>query len=571
VASGQVIDERLKPKTPPAPRKKGKQPEAPAAPAPSPEDEVQVTEKLDGIVFTKSKEDIKREGVTNIVGLDVRDIPILSGPEFSRVLAPYFGKPVKLATLKKMQREVILYCRHHDRPLVDVIVPNQEVNPTNGIVQMILIEGRIGKITVKNEGRKWFRDEAITQLVRAQPGDVVSEKKLLADIDWLNRNPFREVNPAFRQGDQPGLSDLQLEVEDRLPLRVFGGYEDTGTRLTGRDRVLGGFNWGDAFGLGHQLNYQYTADPSFDKLTAHSAGYVMPLPWRHTLSFFGSYVDINADLPASFAGFDETGLNYQAALRYSVPLPLTKSYQHEFSIGLDFKHNKNDLLFNSATAFQTETDVSQLAVGYNSSLSDRWGRTSFGLQGYYSPGGLVGKNENEDFNGQHQGATADYLYGRLTVERVTRLAWDCSFLLRGVAQVASGNLIPSEQLGIGGYNTVRGYEEREANADQGFVGSAELRSPSFRVLGRVSKWKLEDQLQFLGFFDYGYVKNVHLATDESPSHSDLESVGAGLRYTVNRYLAVRFDYAYRLVGSGVVGASGEKTGSRAHVGAIISF
>jgi hemolysin activation/secretion protein len=364
-----------------------------------------------------------------------------------------------------------------------------------------------------------------------------------------------------------------LEVADRLPLRVFAGYEDTGTRLTARDRLLGGFNLGDVFGLGHQLNYQYTADPGFDRLTAHSAGYVMPLPWRHTLSFFGSYVDINADLPASLraAGFDEKGLNYQAALRYSVPLPLTKRYQHEFSLGVDFKHNKNDLLFNSASALKTETDVAQLAAGYNGSLSDRLGRTSFGLQGYYSPGGLIGNDSNDDYDRQHSGSTADYFYGRLTVERVTRLPLGCSWVLRGIAQGASGNLIPSEQLGVGGYSTVRGYEEREANGDQGGVVSAELRSPSFRVLGRVSKWKLEDQLQFLAFYDYGYVKNVHLASGESPAHFDLESVGGGLRYTANRYLSVRFDYAYRLVGTGVDGASGEKTGSRAHVGVIVSF
>ena len=184
-----------------------------------------------------------------------------------------------------------------------------------------------------------------------QPGDHVSEKRLLADIDWLNRNPFREVTPGFRQGDQPGLSDLQLEVQDRLPIRIFGGYEDTGTKLTGRDRLFGGVNWGDAFRQGHQLNYQYTADTSFEHLTAHSASYIVPLPWRHMLSVYGTHVDIDANLPrpTTNSTLNSTGLNYQGALRYSVPLPFSRNYQHEASIGFDFKHNKNDLLFRAST------------------------------------------------------------------------------------------------------------------------------------------------------------------------------------------------------------------------------
>ena len=179
--AGQPVDERLAPKTPPKADGKAKLPEPSAAPQTSPEDEVQVTEQLVGLVFVKSKEEIKREGVENLTGVEVRDIPLLNGSDFRDVLAPYLGKPAKMGTLKAIQRAVVLYCRKHDRPLVDVIVPNQQV--TNGIVQIVLIEGRIGKIAVKNEGRLWFKEESISKSIRLQPGDRIGEKKLLADID----------------------------------------------------------------------------------------------------------------------------------------------------------------------------------------------------------------------------------------------------------------------------------------------------------------------------------------------------------------------------------------------------
>lgn len=570
-ASAQVPDERLAPKTAPVSADKPSLPGQPAPTESSPEDELMVTEKLTGLLIVKSKDEIRRTGVDEIQGLEVKDIPLVGGPDFAGLLSRFLGQPVKMKTLKEIQRQIIIYCRNHDRPLVDVIVPNQDVNPTNGVVQVVLIVGRVGKVTVKNDQPKYFKDESISGSITALPGDEISERRLLADIDWLNRNPFREVNPAFRQGEQAGLSDLQLEVEDRLPVRAFVGYEDSGTEFTGHERLLAGFNWGNAFGAGHQLNYQYTTDAEFDRLMAHSASYMVPLPWKHMLAVYGTYVDIDADLPGN--NFLSSALNYQGAFRYSVPLPFRRNYQHEAFIGLDYKHNETDLLFRSSGSTtpltETVTDVLQLALGYSGTLSDRWGRMSAGLQGFYSPGGLVGDSDDINYHEQHSGARNDYFYARATLERATRLPWDFSWIVRASGQWASRNLIPSEQMGLGGYNTVRGYDEREANGDRGLVLGSELRTPPIRVIGRFPKTGLQDQLQFLGFWDYGVSEFVD--PDEGETTTHLHSVGGGVRYTINRYLAARFDYAYRLRGTDVEGTEGENTGSRVHVGVVVSY
>ena len=561
--SGQVLDDRLVPKAPPQKTREATVPDLPATPAAPAEGEPLVAQRLIGLVIVKSKEGIKPEGMDNVVGVQVEDIPVVMGLNFDEVIAPYLGRPATLRTLQEIQRKIILFCREHDRPLVDVIVPNQEVK--NGIVQMVLIEGRIGKVTVRNEGYKWFKDGVIRNSIRAGTGDVIREKELLADLNWVNRNPFRDVSLAFKQGAQPGLSDLQLAVEDRLPFRAYAGYEDTGSRITGEDRLLTGFNWGNAFGLGHELNYQYMTDPGFEFLTAHSGSYLMPLPWKHTLTLFGSHADLKADHDTT--SLHQTGLDYQGSLRYSVPLPLLGNYQHEVSLGFDYKHSKNNLRYQNVVPItDTETDVNQFAVGYSSLLTDRWGRTSFGLQGYYSPGGLHGKNEDADFSASHAGAKAEYLYGRLNGERVTGLPWNCSWVLRGTGQWANGNLVPSEQLGVGGFNSVRGYDEREANGDRGLFLNNELRSMPVSLFRLAGKPKMADQLQFLAFCDYGVVENVDKLEGESSAH--LLSVGGGLRYSLSRYLSVRFDYGVQLRDSGPAASD---YGSRGHLGLIASF
>ena len=112
--------------------------------------------------------------------------------------------------------------------------------------------------------------------------------------------------------------------------------------------------------------------------------------------------------------------------------------------------------------------------------------------------------------------------------------------MKGGAQIGSGNLVPSEQLGVGGYSTVRGYDEREANGDRGFVVNTELRTPAMALLGRFPKWKVDDQLQFLAFMDYGVTsENIDPAPNSgSETTSHLHSVGGGFRYTISRYLSV---------------------------------
>ena len=143
---------------------------------------------------------------------------------------------------------------------------------------------------------------------------------------------------------------------------------------------------------------------------------------------------------------------------------------------------------------------------------------------------------------------------------------DFSWIVRGWGQVAGERLLPSEQLGFGGYDTIRGYDEREVNGDEGWIISNEVRTPP-ASLGKLFRLKkATDQLQFLGFLDYGEAHIRNALTDEDRS-IELCSVGVGLRYTITHYLSVRFDYGWQLKDSG----TGNPDNSRAHVAALLSF
>jgi len=558
---------------PKVPKKKSRPPkltEPAQAEAPSdPADEAMIIPKLNGLIIVKTRDEIKVEGVPDISGLKVADIPLLSEADFQSLVAPYFGQAVRIKTVKRLQREIILYCRGKNRPLVDVVLPEQDLTK-NGVLQLVFLEGTVGKLTVQNEGQVWFKDNLIRSQVRLKPGDRVNSEELRADLDWLNRNPFRQVDVRFEQGQQLGQSDVILKVDDRVPLRVYGGYEDSGTRFTGMDRLLAGFNWGNVFGVDHQLNYQYTTDTEFRFVKAHSVSYVAPLPWRHTLTLLGSYVDGKAQF---FKGSPTTatGRSYQGSLRYSVPLPPIQKYQHDVSAGFDFKRSNNDLLSGGQSVVKSDSDIGQFEAGYSGLLPDKWGQTSTSLEGYYSPGGLMGNNTDRAFMGLRPGTSSRYLYARLNAERITRLPYDFSWIIRAQGQLADHKLLPSEELGLGGHATVRGFDERLVNGDNGWLISNELRTPSLRLGNLLDTPNGADFLQFLAFFDYGATRNRFPRSGDNPPEADLASVGGGLRFTVSQNFALRFDYGYQLADHSVSFASGSPRTSRAHVSVLLSY
>ena len=95
--------------------------------------------------------------------------------------------------------------------------------------------------------------------------------------------------------------------------------------------------------------------------------------------------------------------------------------------------------------------------------------------------------------------------------------------------------------------------------------SLELRSPSYSPLQHLGA-PVEDSGQLLAFYDAGFVSNLHVQQGQ-PRHATLQSVGVGARYSIGRYLDLRFDYGWQLVKA--PGAT--STGNLATVSVTISY
>ena len=465
-----------------------------------------------------------------------------------------------MKSLAELTRAIVAYYRAHDRPVVNVYVPEQSI--TSGYVQIVAVESHVEKVDAT--GALWFSNQNLRDEITLRPEDPISGNTLREDLNWINRNPFLQSDILMAPGNAPGTTDLLLRTQDHFPLRVYAGYEDSGNQFTGENRILTGFNYGNLFGVGQQVSFQFTSGEDVNKFYAHSGTYIVPLPWRHELTFFGSYAATNANLGS---GINSGGVNWQVSARYEVPLPGTAQFSESVTGGFDFKRSNNSLAFGVLSLSNNNTDVDQFVLGYQASYLDEYGSTAVSATGFWSPGGITSYNDTPDFVMQRAGARNDYIYEQFTINRVTRLPFDFSWTVRGEIQESNANLLPSEQLGLGGYQTVRGYDEREVNGDSGFLVSTEVATPPVSIAEALGFPKIKDQLQFLGFVDYGGT-SLHTVTpaDTNPN-TNLLGVGPGLRYVITPYVSLRFDYGFQLIDTGF----DNRHNSRAHLGVLVSY
>ena len=510
---------------------------------------------LRGLLFVDDISDIKSDGTSSIDGVTSLGVPFLNREDFSIQLGKYLNQPISLDLVDLIAAEVALYYKDHNRPVVNVVTPEQDI--TNGVVQFLVTEARIGEIKVA--GNQHFKSSLFN--TRLDPGGPILMSTLEADTAFYGRNPFRSVTAELAPGDEFGESDITLMVKDEFPLRIYAGYDNSGVESTGENRLFTGLNYGNLFGLGQEVSYQFSSSDDFEQLLAHSAVWTIPLSWMHLLEFSGVYAESNPELGN---GFDLTGESWQLGSRYIIPLRKLGRIEHEVAIGYDFKFTNNNLLFGGLQVFDTPVEVSQFSLGYLAAMPDQWGRTTLSANGFWSPGGMGSHNNDVDFNAVRLGSDSDYVYATLGLDRITRLPYDFTLATSANGQISEGNLQGTEQFLLGGYSTVRGYDELVASGDRGFGLRNEIYTPAISLLQLAGLKSVNDQLQFLAFHDFGVAEIADPLPGEG-KNIELQSAGLGLRWQIEKNASIRFDYGWQLEDIGLADSS------RAHLGVTVSY
>ncbi len=483
------------------------------------------------------------------VGFDIRGFEITGNTLFSterlqHVVMPFTGSG-KTATDVEQARDALEKLYHEaGYPTVMVNIPEQTL--TDNIIKLQVIESRIGN--VKITGNRYFTMEKVmAKLPSFTPGGMLYLPKVQEEIGRLNRSQDIKVEPVISPGKEVGTIDVELKVEDRLPLHGYVELNNRSSHDTTELRLNSMIRYDNLWQKEHSIALQYQTSPqAFSEVQVIGLSYVLPSPWSddHLVALYGIWTDSDT---AFGEGFTVVGSGEIFGLRYVVPLPPHRLYNHTLTVGVDYKHFREDVGFAGEGGETTRTPVSYLpfSLSYNASLPDMWGGvTQFNGGLNLSIRGLVSRQS--EFELKRYKADANYLFATLGVQRTQKLPLDMGLLVKASAQIADGPLVNNEQYPAGGMESVRGYKESEALGDNAAHLTVEISFPDPVEASGLVAW-----LHLTPYVFYDVAKlTIYEPLPEQDRSVTLQGAGFGLRGSMFKNIEYELAVAVALASTG---------------------
>ena len=465
--------------------------------------------------------DVEEYRVGGNTVLDARDI--------EQAVYPFLGPDRTVADVELARQALEAAYRDKGYSTASVTTPEQSV--ASKVVRLEVTEGQVGRVRV-TEARYTSGRQIAGEMTAATPGEPIFFPDLQANLSKINNvSPDRSVTPILKPGRNPGEVDLELRVQDDLPLHMSFALNDQYTVDTEELRSTVGISYDNLWQRFHSLSVQYTTAPENRENTeVWAATYLARFRERSdVLAFYA--VDTASDV-ATIGDINVLGDGRIYGFRWVKPLSSDSSFFHSTTVGIDYKD------FDEAIGETLETPVSytHVSANYNFGWNLERYRSNYGIgAGLGIP--ALGNDETE-FENKRFNAPPNYFYLTANTEQLLRVWGGVGLYGKLAGQYTTKPLINNEQFTIGGFNTVRGYLEAERLGDYGAYGTFELRSPDF---GRAI-WEDISTFYVFAFYDAGTVASHQTLPGQDPS-SELFSTGIGFRFATDFGLTAALDWA----------------------------
>lgn len=430
---------------------------------------------------------------------------------------PHLGEKKTLADVEKA-RDALEKAYHGAGYLtVLVSIPQQKVD--GGVVKLAVTEAPVERLRVV-ESRYFSLGEIKAGAPELAEGSVPHFPQMQKELAALNRSGDRRITPVLRPGKTPGTVEVDLKVQDKLPLHGSVEVNDRYSQDTTRTRASASLRWDNLWQEQHGLGITVqTAPENPDESRVFSASYTWPLASGDYLAFYGVRSDSDV-APVGTLNVVGNGVIYGA--RYILPLRGRDDFIHTATLGVDYKDFSQSVNLIGSGGFNTPIRYLPFTLGWDGTWLGE-GRTSkFGAAFNFHVRGLVA--DEQEFADKRFKGRPNYAYVRGTFSHEASRPSGWGVAARGSWQVAPQPLISNEQFAIGGVDTVRGYLESAALGENGIALSLEAKTPNFaKRLGDAL-----DDVHVLAFIDGGRV-SVRDPLPQQEDHFSASGAGVGLR------------------------------------------
>ncbi len=463
------------------------------------------------------------------------------------ILKPFLGESQSFANVQTALETLQKHFVSLGYSTVKVTLPEQELRDATIILKVI--EQKIGDIKV--DGNINYSEKNIKASVPALKNSTLPVTvDITSNLRLANENPGKTTAVTYKTNENNLESlDAIIIVTENKPTRLFITLDNTGNEPTGKTRLSVGYQNYNLFDQDHRFTMQYitTYEKSIiNTVSVLGVGYSIPIySMGDSLDFTAAYSDVDSGNLLNGA-ITVTSRGSLFGARYNRHLPTIDHYQHKFVLGADYKD------FRPATVLQgtgnltptvTSTPISLAYIGTWQSAKQS---TNFKAEvnmniPFTSSGKKVDFKRTPWFSEEKFTKlllSADYYRDIFT-------NWQVHAGIDG--QYSNDHLIPGEQYGLGGLDSVRGWRERTFGGDKGYRYTLEAVSPDY---GKAFSEHLGIKTTL--FFDKGWVNSNR--TNEHPSQpagyqQSIASVGVGFKFNYTDHFIGRIDTAIVIDGN----------------------
>jgi hemolysin activation/secretion protein len=473
---------------------------------------------------------------------EVEGNSILDPATIKTILAPFEGDNKSFATVQQALEALEQAYANIGFSTVLVTLPEQKLE--GGTVHFKVVEGQVSKIVV--DEKKYFDEQnALHSLPTIRIGETPNIDKLAANLSMIGDNPAKRTNVVFKPGEEEGDVIANVKTSEQNPVRYVTTLDNTGTWKTGILRVGFAVQNANMFDRDQVLTVQAITSPQIhhaDDVQIFAASYHIPFYEQNTSldAIFGySSVD-SGNVNTSVGDFSINGSGLVYELHYNWYLPKWGNWEQKFSTGFSYRVFKTNVsLVNSSGTLVPPLDVHPIDFTYSGfERNDR-----YNVSGYFSlvqnlPFGPNGRTSDFDQIGARPGSRASYMLARYGIDYsyLFKSGWQGRVKFNG--QYTRDQLIPGEQFGFGGQDSVRGLNERAFSNDRGGQVSFEAYTPEFGA--HINE---QTRMRALVFWDSGKVIRNHPDVFERRGDS-MSSVGVGIRGAYTEDINYRLDAGY---------------------------
>jgi hemolysin activation/secretion protein len=476
---------------------------------------------------------------------------VFSPEKLNQLLTDFLNKPITFAQLLEARSKITELYIQEGYITSGAYIPEQAL--TGGIVRIQVIEGGLEDIQIT--GTRRLNPNYIRSRIALGASTPLNQKRLLESLQLLQLNPLiQNLSAELSAGSRTDANLLAITVTEADSFNIQTILDNDRSPSVGSFRRQLQINEANLLGFGDSISLGYS---NTDGSNTIDTSYTLPLnPRNGTLSF--SYGNTSANVierPFNILDIESASQSYELTFRQ----PLLQTLNQEFALGITASRRESDI--SSSLLEEYKVPLSVLSPG-----ADEDGRTRVSALRFFQE--WTSRNSQEviaarsqfslgigGFNATINKTAPDsrFFAWRGQAQWVRLLAPDTLLLIRGDVQLGSTTLLASEQFGLGGINSVRGYRQDLLLTDNGALASVELRLP----IVRVSPW--DGVLQVTPFVDVGTAWNNSLSGNENNTNT-LASVGLGLRWLQGNNFTAAVEWGIPLVSVDTQGNTWQENG-----------